>query len=216
MLAVQVLPKIKNLLYFIRLRVFIFVMSFFFVGCPVSYGDVIMFQLYHAFHEKIWQASHGTLIPEAYLAALISLETSPPGNWESKRFEKHIYKRLKELKYSGKTFGSISRKAVKRRNDGELRQLATSYGPTQLMGYHCLQIGCTIKELSGKYHLQWAIIWMEKQYGKYARRGHWESCFRIHNTGRPDGKTYHKGYVKRGLKRMRYYEKWMIRNGRLF
>ena len=149
------------------------------------------------------------------MAAVISLETSPPGNWNSKRFEAHIYQRLLALKQEGRAFGSISRKKLLKYSDQELRQFATSYGPTQMMGYHCLQINCSISDLKGPYHLQWAAAWMEANYGSYALRGDWAACFRIHNTGRPNGKTYHANYVQKGLQRMNYYEKWLHRKGKI-
>ena len=180
-------------------------------ACPTNYDDILMLQTYHAMHKQIWQASYGTPIPESYLAAVISLETSPPGNWNSERFEAHIYQRLLALKRKGKAFGSISRKKLLKHSDKELRQFATSYGPTQMMGYHCLQINCSISDLKSSYHLQWAVAWMELNYGTYARRANWEACLRIHNTGRPEGKTYHANYVRDGLRRMNYYEKWIQR-----
>lgn len=187
-----------------------------FSACPFNYDDILMLQTYHAMHKHIWQASYGTVIPESYLAAVISLETFPVGNWESERFEAHIYRRLLALKQGGKAFGSIPRRKLLKYTDRELRQFATSYGPTQMMGYHCLQINCSISDLKGSYHLQWAVTWMEENYGHYARRGNWEACLRIHNTGRPDGKTYHANYVRNGLIRMDYYEKWIRRKGKIF
>ena len=175
-----------------------------------------MWKLYHNLHKEIWKASYGTDISPAYLASVISLESSPPGNWKSQRFEEHIYKRLLAVKYKNKRYGSITQKTLAKYSDAKLREFSTSYGPTQMMGYQCLKILCTIEDLQGPYHLQWAIVWMENRYGKYARKKAWASCFRIHNTGRVDGKTYHADYVSKGLKRMHYYNEWQKRKGRLF
>ncbi len=186
------------------------------LACPMNGEDVMMWRLYHALQRDIWQASYGTDIPEAYLATIISLESYPPGNQHSKRFEKHIYQRLLKAKQNRQAFGNISWTKLRKYNDSQLRQFATSYGLTQIMGYHCLQIGCSIEELSGPYHLQWAITWMEKKYGKYARRGDFQACLRIHNTGRPNGRTYHKNYVQKGLRRIDYYNKWKKRKGQFF
>ena len=196
-------------------RVGLLFMALLFSACPIDYDDILMFQVYHSLGRKIWEASYGTTIPESYLAAVLSLETSPPGNWDSERFEAHVYRRLLALKNEGKAFGSIPRKELLQYSDRDLRQFATSYGPTQMMGYHCFKIQCSINELKGPYHLQWAVTWMEKNYASYARRGDWEACFRIHNTGRPNGRTYHRNYVQKGLERMEYYERWALRKGKL-
>lgn len=187
-----------------------------FSACPVNYDDILMLRTYHSMRKEIWRASYGTLIPESYLAAVISLEVSLPSNWNSERFEAHVYQRLLALKKEGKSFGSISRKKLLKYSDRELRQFASSYGPTQMMGYHCLQLNCSISDLKGPYHLQWAVAWMEANYGSYARHGNWEACLRIHNTGRPNGRTYHPNYVRDGLLRMSYYEKWLLRKGEIF
>ena len=191
-------------------------LALFLSACPIDYDDILMLQLYHSMQRQLWEASYGTAIPETYLAAVISLESSPPGNWESERFEAHIYQRLLALKRGERSFGSISRREILKYSDKEIRQFATSYGPTQMMGYHCLKLNCSISDLKGPYHLQWAIAWMEKTYASYARRGNWEACFRIHNTGRPKGRTYHRDYVRKGLERMRYYERWLQSKGKIF
>ena len=201
---------------FVWLRTFILIFALFLVSCPVSYDDVLMLQIYHKMHKQLWQASYGSPISEAYLAALISLETFPSGNWNSKRFEVHIYKKLVRLKKDGKRFGNISSRKLRKYTDAKLKELAHSYGPTQMMGYHCLELDCNISDLQGAYHLQWAVAWMEKKYGKYARKGLWENCFRIHNTGQPNGKTYHAKYVQKGLIRMKFYEKWLARKGQFY
>ncbi len=176
-----------------------------------------MLHLYLSMEDRIWKASHGTNISEEYLAAVISLESSPPGNWNSTRFEPHVYKRFLATKNKQRpSFLGLSSQKISRYSDHELRSYSSSYGPTQIMGYHCIKLNCSIKELKGPYHLQWAVVWMQDQYGKYAAKNKWEACFRIHNTGRPHGKTYHDYYVGKGLRRMNYYKKWVQRKGRIF
>ncbi len=194
----------------------IFSLSILFIACPESSEDVQMLEIYRNMNKEIWQASYGTMIPESYLASIISLETFPIGNRRSKRFEEHVYRSLLDLKYLGKNFAKIPQAKVKYLNDQELKLYATSYGLTQMMGFHCLKIGCKIDELMGPYQLQWAVVWMEKNYGHYARLGRFSECFRIHNTGRPTGRTHRHDYVERGLKRMNYYTKWIRRSGSLF
>lgn len=172
-----------------------------------------MLHIYNAWHAEIDRAVLGTDISAAYLAALISLESSPPGNPHSKRFEPRVYERLLELKHAGRAWGGLKQNDLRRYSDAELKQLATSYGLTQIMGYHCLSLGCTIEELRGEYHLQWAAAYMQFHYGKVAKKRDWPACFRIHNTGRPDGSTHREDYVERGMVRMEYYRKWAKSEG---
>jgi len=197
----------------------LFVLSLIFtllLRCPENEEDVIMFHIYHSLNDEITLAVKGTDIDPAYLAALISLESHPPGNRKSQRFEQNIYDRLLELKNDGKNFGRIPRKTVMEKSDKELRDLATSFGLTQIMGFHCLDLGCNPEDLKGMYHLQWAAAWMQKNYGKKARERNWSSCFRIHNTGKSQGETHRRDYVERGLARMAYYKKWAEKKGNLF
>ncbi len=175
-----------------------------------------MLHLYHSLHEEIQRAALGTDVAPEYMAALISLESSPPGNRDSERFEQHVYEKILALKHEGTAWGGLNRKQVRRISDNELRKLATSYGLVQIMGYHCLQLGCEIDELTGPYQLQWAAAYMQFHYGRQAKRSDWEDCFRIHNTGRPDGRTGRRDYVERGIVRMEYYREWMQREGRMF
>lgn len=175
-----------------------------------------MLHLYFKLDKEISRAARGTDITPAYLAAIISLESHPPGNRDSERFEPYIFDRLKDLRDGDRPFGKIRRAAIVRMTDPQLRELATSYGLTQVMGYHCLELGCSIQDLRGPYHLQWAVEYMVRHYGPHARKRDWEACFRIHNTGRPYGETTRKDYAEVGQLRMRYYDHWVQNRGNIF
>ncbi|MCB1173577.1 MAG: hypothetical protein KDK39_08435 [Leptospiraceae bacterium] len=190
-------------------------MSIFFTACPENSEDALMWRLYQKWHPAIEKAVSGTDIDAEYMAAIISLESHPPGNADSSRFEAAVYRRLQDLRDHGTAFGYISRSHVADLSDAELREYATSHGLTQIMGYHCFRLKCTIEELRSPDHLLWAIAYMQMSYKKAARKHDWESCFRVHNTGRPDGQTTRADYVTRGLQRMQYYHKWIERNGQL-
>ena len=185
-------------------------------ACPKNSEDALMLEIYRKWDAEIQKAVAGTDVSPAYLAALITLESSPPGNRNSIRFEKHVYKRLLELKHDNRAYGGLSRTAVSAYSDQTLKQLATSYGLIQIMGYHCLKLGCRVEELKGDYQLQWAAAYMQFHYGTRAKQKAWEECFRIHNTGRPDGRTGRRDYVERGLTRMRYYEEWIAKKGEIY
>ena len=175
-----------------------------------------MFRLYHALHEDIEQATRGTPVRPAYLAALISLESHPAGNPDSRRFEPAVYRGLVDLRDSGRAWGGVQRSKIRSASDARLRALATSYGLTQIMGYHCLELGCSIEDLTAAQQLYWSVAYMRVHYEQELQRSNWERCFRMHNTGRPDGIPNRRDYVERGLTRMSYYEHWEERQGSLF
>lgn len=185
-------------------------------GCPRNEDDAIMLHLYHKLDKEIQRATLGTDISPSYLAAIVSLESHPPGNRDSERFEPYVYERLVSLKEEGRPFGKIKREAIVFLSDKELRQLATSYGLTQVMGFHCLELGCSIQDLRGPYHLQWAVGYMIRHYPIPAKKRNWEACFRIHNTGLADGQTSRRDYAQVGINRMRYYDRWMRTAGNVF
>ncbi len=186
------------------------------LGCPRNEDDAIMLHLYFKLEKEIARATRGTDIPPAYMAAIISLESHPPGNRDSERFEPYVYERLRELKENNRSFGKIKRETLLTMSDAQIRQLATSYGLTQVMGFHCLELGCSIADLQGPYHLQWSVEYMMRHYGPHARKRAWEACFRIHNTGRPSGQTTRKDYAEVGQARMRYYDYWVQNRGNIF
>lgn len=147
------------------------------------------------------------LRPE-YLKALIILECS--GKQKIKpRFEKHVFKKLKLLR-SGKLkiYEDLKQKDIKNASDMALKNLASSWGPFQLMGYKCIKLGINVKDVRGENALYWGAKWIDKEYGKYLRQGKFEEAFRIHNTGKPNGKTHDPNYVKNGLNYVEIFKKW--------
>lgn len=150
-------------------------------------------------------------LPSSYLKALIALECSgrkPPG----KRYEKHIFKRLKNLK-DGKIakYENIKTQDLSELGDDGLKNLATSWGPFQLMGYKCFLLKIYVADIRGSNSLYHGIRWINLTYGNYLRKGNFKDGFHIHNTGRPfpkngKPKTYDPSYVERGLKYMEQFE----------
>ncbi len=185
------------------------------MNCFKDIDDAIMYHIYNNYHNIIMKATIGTEVNPEYLAALISLESYPPGNWHSERFEPVIYNRLLNLKNHGIPFSNISREKVIHLSDYEIRMLSTSYGLTQIMGYHCLDLGCSIDDLRSSDHLLWSIAYIRKHYLKYVKEKKWDVCFRMHNTGNPFGTPHNKDYIKKGMIRIEYYKKWMRIKGNL-
>ena len=95
-----------------------------------------------------------------------------------------------------------------RAQDEALRELATSWGFTQIMGYHMVgRPGTTRDLLEPSFHYRVALSLLAQFAATYqldvARE--FAEMFRCWNTGRPDGQTFDPEYVEKGLRRMELY-----------
>ena len=149
-------------------------------------------------------------LPREYFMALIVLECSgrnPAGT----RFEPVVYRRLQNLKSGQRKKLEDLRKAdVANAPDAALKNLATSWGPFQLMGYKCIGLGTNIADIRGDEAVKYGIEWIEENYGNSLREREFKDAFHLHNTGRKYplfGKpfTHDPLYVDRGLKYMDYF-----------
>ena len=167
---------------------------------------------YNNYGREVKKLSRQFDLSPSYLMALIMLECSgvsdvPP------RFEKHVFNKLKDVRAKKVSdLENISYNEISNASDDALRNLASSWGPFQLMGYKCIHLGITIKDLRGDNSLYYGVKWINDTYGDYIRKGRYKDAFHIHNTGRPvpkDGKyrTYDKNYVPRGLEYMKEFDK---------
>lgn len=150
-------------------------------------------------------------LPASYLKALIVLECSgkrPAGT----RAEKHVFHALQEVREgTRKRYGHIKRKDIVDATDQALENLATSWGPFQLMGYQCVALDVMVADVRGPDGIYWGIVWIDRNYGKRLRKGQFKDAFHIHNTGRTYPKngiplTHDPSYVKRGLEYIDYFE----------
>lgn len=92
--------------------------------------------------------------------------------------------------------------------DEALRQLATSWGYTQIMGYHMIgQPGALRQLVEPAFHFRMAIRLLSEFAADYQldRGQEFPEMFCCWNTGRPYGKTFDPDYVEKGLRRMRIY-----------
>lgn len=146
-------------------------------------------------------------LPAPFLKALIVLESSgrkdvPP------RFEQKVYNDLIDLRTGKrKRFEQMETEDIRDASNEALRNLASSWGPFQLMGYKCVELGVQLNDMRGKDCLYWSVYWINKNYGHYLRQKKYQEAFRIHNTGSPVGKTHDPQYVKNGLDYLDYFEK---------
>lgn len=146
-------------------------------------------------------------LPNEYLKALIILECSgdkPAGQ----RFERNVYSKLQEVR-DGKRirYEDITRSEISQCSDAALRNLATSWGPFQIMGYKCIDMGIIINDLRGAESIKWGVLWINNEYGNLIRNNEFEKGFRMHNTGSENGSTFDPNYVSNGMEHIAYFEK---------
>jgi len=150
-------------------------------------------------------------VSASYLKALTMLETSGRKNMPS-RYEKHVYTKLKEVQ-AGKRFKyeKVRKRNLRNLSNDAIKNLASSWGPFQIMGYKCIQMGIYVQDLRGEKAVYYGIKWIVEDYGKQLKKGRYKDAFHIHNTGRPHPKygkalTYDPDYVTKGLQYMKYFE----------
>jgi hypothetical protein len=111
-------------------------------------------------------------------------------------------------RYLTEPFAANHQGSLARLEDEALRELATSWGFTQIMGYHMVGRAGTVRDLlDPAIHFRLALELLAEFTHAYrldpARD--FAAMFRCWNTGRPNGKTYDPRYVERGLARMEIY-----------
>ncbi len=167
-------------------------------------------RFYETYNDQVDILAKKFNLPATYLKALIVLESS--GNKKiPNRFEKHVFDELKKVR-SGtrKKYENITQVTINDASNEALKNLASSWGPFQLMGYKCVLLKINVSDVRGKDALYWGIKWINLTYGNYLRQGKYKDAFHIHNTGRPYPKkgkpfTYDPHYVSNGLKYMKVF-----------
>jgi hypothetical protein len=175
----------------------------------------------------IAEAASTSSVPEAFLAALIANETG--GNSDAKRFEHGVFASLSEVLQGRKTaYGSIQRSVLVNYVTGvaspsingpaitdlsadalkRVNALATSWGLTQIMGYHILEGNAPVKTIAGladaPTHLAMALRMLAGFAAQFQLdvTKDFEGMFRCWNGGHPTAATYDPQYVPNGLARM--------------
>lgn len=182
-------------------------LSFFFIICFLGCEDYLngCKRTERNYGKQVERIGEKFNLPVNYLKALIVLECSgrkkiPP------RFEKHVFNKLQMVRDGKrKNYEDITKNDIIDASDEALKNLASSWGPFQLMGYKCVRLNLNIKDIRGDSSIYWGIKWIDQEYGEKLRKNKYEEAFRIHNTGNPNGKTYDPNYVKNGLKYIEYF-----------
>jgi hypothetical protein len=92
--------------------------------------------------------------------------------------------------------------------DEALRELASSWGFVQIMGFHVIGRHGTVRDLLEPrfhYHLANQLLAEFAQSYQLDLSREFEEMFRCWNTGRPEGRTADPAYVEKGLRRMEIY-----------
>lgn len=182
-----------------------------------SNPDVIQRTLMN-YGAQVSKAADTTGLPSSYLLALIVLESGGK-KMIPHRFEPHVMKKLKEVK-SGKRsrYERVEPVHLSDAGDEALKNLASSWGPFQIMGYKCFELpGIKVADLRGEQAVIQGARWIEQDYGHLLREKRYKDAFHYHNTGKlypivGPPRTYHPHYVAHGLKYMEDFERRMRKN----
>jgi len=170
------------------------------------------------------RAADRSEVPESFLAALTANESL--GDPKAKRHEPGVEAKLVRVclgqrkSYNGVTAGMLwveprqgeSREKFAFHQLEHLQDAATSWGFTQIMGYHMLRWEREIAELTDpERHYNFTLRLLREcpndalqKHGtpKIDLSKNFEKMARWWNTGNPHGETYHKDYVPNILRRM--------------
>lgn len=152
-------------------------------------------QIRERFGLKIAKATEGTPVAPEFLAGLVAVESN--GRENALRFEFHVFAKLKQVRDGSLLqYNKIRRSQIEGASDDALKNLATSFGATQTMGWWSIHLGITVADLRDPaQHLEHAVKLLLMNAGRYVREDNWPSALRIWNTGRPGGKTHDPDYV---------------------
>lgn len=165
------------------------------------------------YKDEMLELSEKFDLPYEYLMALLVLECGgekPAGH----RYEPGIMKKLEKVK-SGtyKKFENIFPHHLEGCDDNCLENLATSWGPFQLMGYKAIPLGVSVSSLRDEEEAaEIGVKWIQQEYGHFLEKKKFKDAFHYHNTGdrfplSGKSRTHNPYYVSDGIRYMKYFEK---------
>lgn len=172
------------------------------MGLSVVGAKRLALQIFNEFDKQIVEATNGTAIPPKFIAGLIGNEAGKDKGGrivrQATRFEPGVYKHLIAVRDGTQShYGNIRRMHIRDASDAAIRALATSYEATQMMGYHCITLHCTLADLKNpdKHFFYTVKLLQLNGYPVGADNAHMDNEMRQWNTGSERGKTYHEDYV---------------------
>lgn len=119
-------------------------------------------------------------------------------------------------RYLTEPFGANYYASLSALEDEALRELATSWGFTQIMGYHMVGRAGTVRDLlEPRFHFRVALELLAEFAADYQLdlAHEFEEMFRCWNTGAPYGQTFDPRYVAKGLRRLEAYRALLSGSG---
>jgi hypothetical protein len=120
-------------------------------------------------------------------------------------------------RYLDAGFSSLAAPALAHSSEEALRELATSWGYTQIMGYHLIgragpdkiEAGTVQDLLDPEFHFRLALTLLAEFAAHFELNlaVEFHEMFCCWNTGRPDGSTFDPDYITKGLARMAIYRR---------
>lgn len=201
-------------------------------GVPASVDELIVRRVHERCSAAMARAVEGSLVRVDFLGALVANESG--GNRDAAHFEEWVYRRLYDVAAGREqALGNIGRAQLTTflRTNAEsagaqfaaalpvdaameqaIRELSTSWGYTQIMGYQVIGRGeRTAALLDPAFHFHLAVellVTFARRFG-LKLGADFEALFRCWNTGRPDGETFNPDYVPLGMRRMALYRELM-------
>jgi hypothetical protein len=183
---------------------------------PVSASErMVLNRTYENYKDSVLKVANKFDISASYLLALIALECSGRTDIPA-RFEPHVYRRLQELQSgSRKQMERVKTETISDASPEALKNMASSWGPFQIMGYKCVELdGTNVIDLRSERAIHFGGVWINKNYGELLREQRFKDAFHFHNTGKlypriGPPRTFHPEYVANGLKYQKYFEALM-------
>ncbi len=163
-------------------------------------------QIFERFGSRIHLACPNSIVPEDFLGGFIGVEAGIDHNGLIKesatRFEPGVYHHLLAVRDGLlSSYNKIHRGDIAGLSDDAIHNLATSWGVTQIMGWHL------IHNLKGKIadlrdpekHLFYAVELLVLTAGPHLKTRNFGNVLRIWNSGSANGKTFDPHYVENAL-----------------
>ena len=130
------------------------------------------------------------------------------------RFEGHVFDSLKAVQEQNKdSYSNVFQTDLEGLENADIGNLATSWGPFQIMGYHSIHMNLEVDAFRNEQALETGVEWIDSTYGWRLRKHKYEDAFHMHNTGIPFPQnglptTYDPEYVYNGLWYMEYFSQY--------
>lgn len=170
-------------------------------------------QIFKRFGLLIHLACANSIVPEDFLAGFTGVEAgvdrhSGQINPAASRFEKGVYHKLLSVRDGLRSsWSKITTRDLTGLSDAAIRNLATSWGLTQIMGWHLIHnLKGTIQDLRDlDKHLYFTVELLVVTAEPHILSKRFDNVLRIWNAGSANGKTFDDDYVDNALLVRKHY-----------